>query len=176
MNKFQKYAWVICAAFLLIAGSAVAAEKSSAETKDAAPSVVERGWALRCPEEQKDKKKQCEVFQRLDMKDSSAARVAEFAVGFPDKKEPARGVVILPLGILLEQGVSMKIDDGKPFVFKTRYCTNAGCFSYVNLDKTLLGSLKKGKAVAFQFKSATGQDINLIMNLSGFEKSLKEIL
>ena len=177
MNGFQNFAVVI---FVLLLAMPAFAEAPKGKEKDKAPpqEITERGWTLRCPDVKKGEKKYCEIFQRLDMKDAADARVAEFAIGFPEdeKKNVARGVIVLPLGILLESGVAMKIDDNEPFVFKTRYCTNAGCFSYVSLSKDLLTSLRKGKTVTFQFKSFAGQDVNLIMNLVGFEKSLKEIL
>ncbi|HRC26732.1 MAG TPA: invasion associated locus B family protein, partial [Alphaproteobacteria bacterium] len=77
--------------------------------------------------------------------------------------------------MLLQSGVEMKIDEGKPFAFKIRYCTQAGCFAYVNLDKALLDLMRNGTAAHFQFKAADGKDLTLQMPLSGFGKALKEI-
>jgi invasion protein IalB len=185
MNSFQKYfAAGLLAVLVLgfVAFSSFADEaKKDAGKKAPDNQVVERGWTQRCPEKKPDQKsetKQCEIFQRIDMKESSM-RVAEFAVGFPQEKGmekgAARGVVVLPLGILLEEGVQMKIDDGKPVSFKTRFCTNAGCFSFVMLGKDVLETMKKAKAVTFLFKTSEGQNVNLIMTMGGFEKALKDI-
>ena len=184
MKSLKNYCRILFAVLIL---GTTAMPSSAEEAKEAAakkaPSneVVERGWKQRCPKQnllQKLKKKQCEVFQRIDVKESSM-RVAEFAVGFPSEKTlekgAARGVVILPLGILLEQGVEMKVDTAKPLAFKSRYCTNAGCFSYLNLSKDLLDFMKKAKTVTFVFKTSEGQNVNLIMSLNGFEKALKGI-
>jgi invasion protein IalB len=184
MSNFKKYCGILCTVLVL----AIAAAPSFAEDikKDPAKKsdgneIVERGWTARCPKS-KDKqpveKKQCEIFQRIDMKKNSM-RVAEFAIGFPQEKglasDAARGVVILPLGILLEQGAEMKIDDGRPLAFKSRFCTNAGCFAYITLSRKTLDSMKKAKAATFSFKTADGRKVNLIMGLGSFEKALGEI-
>lgn len=148
---------------------------AAGKTEEKAASAPASGdlWTVRCQESDKAKE-HCEVFQRLIVKESGA-RVAEFAIGFPEKKDAARGVVVLPLGILLQPGVEMKIDEGKAYAFKVRYCTQAGCFAYVNLDQALLDLMKNGEVARFVFKSADGKDVNLSMPLTGFGKALKEI-
>lgn len=177
MNSFQKYCAAILIVLFAVAASPAFAEDKAAAAAKKAPTneVVERGWTKRCLEQPKGSTapKNCEVFQRADIKESGL-RLAEFAIGFPeekDKKDAVRGVVALPLGILLENGISMKIDDGKPVMFKSRYCTAAGCFSYISVDKALIASMKKGKNIVFQFKTSEGQDVNLIMGLQGFDKA-----
>ncbi|MFH1159074.1 MAG: invasion associated locus B family protein [Pseudomonadota bacterium] len=183
MNTFQKCG-VIALTMVLITGmgtlpsfaadvAQVPAEKAVAgQVPD--NEVIERGWVKRCSEQPAD----CEIFQRIDVKKSSI-RIAEFAVGFPQgkdvKKGEARGVAILPLGILLEKGVTMKIDSGMPSVFKVRTCTKQGCFIYIDLDKNLIDTMRKGNTVYFTFDFVSGQKVNLIMNLAGFGKALKEI-
>lgn len=163
-------------AALLVSGATLVLTNAFAagkEEKTASATPPGDLWTVRCQESDKAKE-HCEVFQRLIVKESGA-RVAEFAIGFPEKKDLARGVVVLPLGILLQPGVEMKIDEGKAYAFKVRYCTQAGCFAYVNLDKDLLGLMKSGTAARFVFKSADGKDVNLSMPLTGFGKALKEI-
>jgi invasion protein IalB len=207
MNSFQKYSvfllTVVVAVTLAVTSfAAVEAKKDTAAAAPAAAAnnnkaqknqVVESGWTQRCPQKKADPKadpkaaqtaapttdkKQCEIFQRIAMKETSA-RVAEFAVGFPQEKGfekgAARGAVILPLGILLEEGVQMKIDAGKPLGFKTRFCTNAGCFSFVTLSKDVLENMKKAKSVTFLFKTFAGQNVNMVMSMVNFEKTLKAI-
>lgn len=156
--------------FVFINGQAVAGKEG------APPADSAVAWTLRCQPQKEgaaaDDKKSCEIFQRLVVKES-LARVAEFAIGFPEGSEIARGVIVLPLGILLQPGVEMRIDDGKPYAFKIRYCTEAGCFAYVNLDKDLLETMRKGTSANFAFKAADGKDVNLSMTLSGFGTALK---
>lgn len=163
-------------AFNAMAAEAKDAKKPAAATPAAkAPEIGESGWTKRCNEKNK---KDCEIFKLLQEKNAKA-RVIEFALGFPKgedlKKGEARGAVILPLGILLEEGVVMKVDEQKPLAFKARYCINAGCFAFVNLDKDVLETMKSGKTVSFFVKSMDGQGVRLVMNLQGFGDALKEI-
>jgi invasion protein IalB len=190
MSKIQKAsvaAFVVVIMGMGIVSTFATDNKQAAPAAKGAPSaaaadntIVDKGWTVRCPDKAKSTdKKNCEIFTRLEMK-SSAMRVAEFAVGFPqDKTLPAgtaRGAIILPLGILLQSGSSsISVDNGTPFAFSSRYCTAAGCFSSVNLDKEILGSMKKGKLLNIFFKTADGHDAHAVMDLSSFPKALSSI-
>lgn len=148
----------------------------------AGPEIEETAWDVRCADQKgplaRDKAApaQCEVFKRLDVS-KEHSRVAEFAAGFPDPKSGnARGAVALPLGIMLDQDVSMKIDNNKPVAFRLQYCTNAGCFSFLSLNETVIDEMKKGDTLHFYFKSMTGQNVDLTLKLSGFGKALKRLM
>ncbi|MCK5659028.1 MAG: invasion associated locus B family protein [Alphaproteobacteria bacterium] len=181
MNNFQKCS-SIALIIMLITGigmhqsfaTEASAEKATAEQTTDNNQVIERGWVKRCLEQSGD----CEIFQRIDVK-KSGQRIAEFAIGFPKdkntKKGKARGVIILPLGILLKKNVTMKIDSLKPSVFKIQTCTKQGCFLQIDMDKNLIDMMRKGNFVYFNFESADGRKVNLIMSLAGFGKALKEI-
>lgn len=180
MTMLKKLTLLSLAALLFTATPALAAEAKKAAApaaaKAAAPKqeIVDTGWQKRCPDKTN---KNCEIFERMQVK--GGARVAEFAIGYDPKNSDhsvARGAVVLPLGILLQPGVALKIDDDKPAaIFQNRYCTNDGCFSFVNFNKDILNALKKAKVVHFLFKGAEGQDVNLVMNLKGFEEALKTL-
>ncbi len=131
-------------------------------------------WTKRCDKAESGKKGTCEIFQRLVVKDTGQ-RVAEFAVGFPEKKDAARGVVVLPLGILLTDGAKMQIDKNEPFTFKPRFCAPEGCFAYVNLNKQILDIMKKGTEISITFQTVKGDNVTVKLSLDGFGKSLKEI-
>ncbi|HRC26460.1 MAG TPA: invasion associated locus B family protein, partial [Alphaproteobacteria bacterium] len=88
---------ILTAGATLILTNAFAAGKAD---KAAAGGVkTESLWTVRCQESDK-KREHCEVFQRLIVKETGA-RAAEFAIGFPEDKNVARGVIVLPLGMLL---------------------------------------------------------------------------
>ncbi len=131
-------------------------------------------WAVRCSAEEDDPARECEIFQRLSIKDTGQ-RVAEFAVGFPQNQGVARGVIILPLGILLTEPLQMTIDEDHTFQFKPRYCTAQGCFAFLNLNEKLMKMLKAGGEATISTKSFNGQDVKVKMSLVGFTKALKKI-
>ena len=128
-------------------------------------------WSVRCTAAEGAPARECEIFQRLVVA-KSGQRVAEFAVGFPKDKKEGRGVIVLPLGILLEEGIEMQVDQGQKFRFKPRYCTTEGCFAFINVDQALLDTLKSGGVMEFDAKAMNGKDVKIKMTLEGLAKAL----
>ncbi len=135
-------------------------------------------WKIRCNSEEantaEQKRGKCEVFQQLIVKESKQ-RFAEFAIGFPEGQTEARGIMILPLGILLEQGVEMKIDDQQSFKFKVRYCEPGGCAAFLSLNDQVLDMLRNGKTAKVTLQSAQGKTMSFEMSLKGFGDLFKQV-
>jgi len=183
--KFSKFSVVLMAFVILATASGVAvsyaeeAAKPAEDAKTAADQKItfeESGWEKRCQKDEKTGKedpKLCEIFKLIRVQESKG-RVAEFAIGKNDKAKDGTysGVVVLPLGILLEEGILFKIDENKPVMFKPRFCAQVGCVSYISLDEALIKTMKDGKKISFVFRSSNGQKVNIDMVLSGFGKAL----
>jgi len=155
------------------------AEEAAAPDGQKKITFEETEWAKRCQKDEKtgkDDESKCEVFKIIKVKDSNGM-VAQFAIGKNTKANDGSytGVTILPLGILLEEGVLMKIDDGSPVMFKPRFCSQVGCVSYMSLDTNLINTMKNGKNIIFSFMSSNGRKMNIDLGLSGFTKALKSI-
>ena len=152
------------------------AQDSAAATDPAAG--MDSAWALRCNDEESvqadNKRGKCEIYQRQDMKDSGQ-RVIELAIGYPDDQANARGIFILPMGILLEPGVKLTIDDGNPLAFQVRYCLPNGCYAYVSLNDDLLGRMSKGTKATVEIVRANGEPLKIPMPLKGFTKALGQV-
>lgn len=134
-------------------------------------------WFQRCNEEPKGKEPRrgkCEIFQRL-IHNESGARILEFAIGYPPNKTAARGIISLPLGILLQKDMLIKIDELPPFGFKVRYCDPNGCYAYLNLDEAVLEKLRKGTKITVIFESMKPQKVEVELSLKGFAKALKQV-
>jgi len=185
--KFSKFSAILIAVSILITALGVSvsyakeeakpAEAAAAPADDKKITFEESNWEKRCQKDEKtgkEDKKLCEIFKLIRVQESKG-RVAEFAIGKSDKNKEGTysGVVVLPLGILLEEGIIFKIDDNKPVMFKPRFCAQVGCVSYISLDETLLKTMKKGEKISFVFRSSNGQKVNIDMVLSGFGKALE---
>lgn len=133
-------------------------------------------WQKRCSKPKDGKgAESCEIFQKLVVA-KSGARFVEFAIGYPaDDKKVARGVFILPLGILLENGVKMTIDDGQAFKFNVRYCDQGGCYAFISLNEQLIDLMKKGSEAKVNFVGASGQAFNVGVTLKGFTTAVNQI-
>lgn len=159
------------------------ASPPTAETTQEAPSDQAKAenspWAVRCNQVKKSEDEEsvefCQIAQRLNEQESGK-RFAEFLIGYPEEtKGEARGIVILPLGVLLKPGVKMQIDDGKLYQFDYRYCTDIGCVSVIRLSDATIEEMKKGNKAAIQFISAKGLQINLPITLKGFTKAITDL-
>lgn len=131
-------------------------------------------WAVRCEKGVKNRPGACEMYQRL-VDVQTGMRVAEFAIGRHGGGEMARGVIVLPLGILLPPGVTLQIDEGEMFRFDVRYCTVDGCYAYVDLSDQLLDLMRSGGQAVFRFRTYGGEVIDMPMTLAGFTKAYDEI-
>lgn len=118
---------------------------------------------------------QCEIFQRLNQA-QTGMRFVEFAVGAPRPTDGiARGVIILPLGIYLPDGVLLQIGDGPSFKAAIRSCTRNGCVSHVNLSRDLIQMLESSETLTLHLKADNGQKLQVKMPLKGFAPRFAEI-
>lgn len=133
-------------------------------------------WQLRCNSDEQGKaiEGQCEIVQQL-VAQQTGQRFLEFVIGFADDSGNANGVVILPLGILLEPGVNMVIDDNQPLKFKVRYCDKSGCYSVISLPQKVLDMMRKGKEASLIMRARNNQQIRVNVSLDGFTKALKKV-
>ena len=125
-------------------------------------------WLKRCEE------KNCEIVQRL-MSQQNQTRVLEMAIGFPPGEKNARGVIVLPLGVDMQQPFTLTIDENKPVPFKMRYCLSDGCYGFITLAPDMLARMKKGQMGVFNFQTFDGQPGRLPLSLEGFTASLSSL-
>lgn len=172
---------VAVGAFVMTSGSVSGEEKAAAGEQVINQADVPDGmepWKIRCSSEDaqkaEDKRGKCEVFQQLVVNETKQ-RFAEFAIGFPEGQKEARGIMILPLGILLEPGVEMQIDDQQSFKFKIRYCEPNGCAAFLSLNDSVLGMLRNGKTAKVSLQSAQGKTLSFEMSLKGFSEVFEKV-
>ena len=162
---------------LMPVSASYAAEAPAAKT----PSNGEL-WSKRCQDvkdkDQKTSKQYCEIFQRLSSpsKDGKTfQRVTEFAVGYPPGEKTVRAVIVLPLGIMVQETMSILIDEKNENHFHVQYCLPDGCYATLNLPKPLLETISKGNQLMIKGKTMTGQPLHIILSLTGFGKAVAGI-
>jgi len=131
-------------------------------------------WVSRCNKNIEGKEKYCEIYQRLIVKETNQ-RMVEFAIGYPEGSSEARGVLILPLNILLPKHVEIQIDNGKLFSAQIHHCLQNGCYALLNLPEEILNKMRKGSEVTIAFYAANNQRVAINMSLAGFTKALAKV-
>jgi invasion protein IalB len=79
--------------------------------------------------------------------------------------------VTLPLGMQLQQGTRVIIDQGPPTQRPYVICFPNGCMSDYDADSDMVGKLKKGQGLVIQAINAGGQPISLSLPLADFAKA-----
>lgn len=128
--------------------------------------VETKKWNVRCDESNG----KCEVFQRYIIKETGQ-RIIEFAIGYPEKDKGAVGVIILPLGIKVNQPIQIKMDEKEYQVFEVESCSQDGCFSTIKVDSSFINALQGSAVVSFAFYNLANQTINVEMSTKGFTEA-----
>jgi invasion protein IalB len=154
----------------------------AAASANPAPAASGVNWMERCQDVKKNETetfKYCEVFQRLSMKAKDSdkmQRVSEFAVGYPNGlKEKAHGVLIVPLGILLDDPVELDLDGKKQFTSRVSYCQPDGCYAQLVLSDGALEKIGKAKAMTVKLKALNGQTVQFNLLPEGFREAIEKI-
>jgi invasion protein IalB len=79
--------------------------------------------------------------------------------------------VTLPLGMQLQLGTRVIVDQGNPQSRPYVICFPNGCMSDYDADADMVGKLKKGQGLVVQAINAGGQPISLTLPLADFAKA-----
>jgi invasion protein IalB len=79
--------------------------------------------------------------------------------------------VTLPLGMQLQFGTRVIIDQNQPSTGPYVICFTNGCMSDYEVTADMLGKMKKGQSLVVQAVNATGQPISLPLPLAEFAKA-----
>jgi invasion protein IalB len=139
--------------------------------KASQPNQAKHTWTKRC---EKDSK-YCEIFQRIIVKENQK-RLVEFAIGFPNKEsEKAQAALILPLGIMVAEGVTIQVQGTKEAKAPVKTCTEAGCLAVFEVPDDTLNAMINSDKVTILFKGAAGKPFQVIMSLGGFADELSKL-
>lgn len=128
-------------------------------------------WAKRCDKDSKH----CEIFQRIIIKESQK-RLVEVALGYVDNEIiKGRLAIILPLGLDLPSGVTIKIPKLKDLKIPIKTCLENGCFALSDISLDSLDAMKDADEMTVILKGSDGKPYNIIMSLVGFAQALKQI-
>jgi invasion protein IalB len=76
--------------------------------------------------------------------------------------------VILPLGMALQSGTRVIVDNGEPMSASYATCFDTGCMADYEANDELIDKLKKGQGLVIQAINGAGKPITFIMPLADF--------
>jgi invasion protein IalB len=118
----------------------------------------------------------CRMFQNVVLKETREP-ILQFIIGYSGQASPFPiGLFIVPLGIHLPSGVTLKVDGGQAYQLSVEVCLPQGCQIRFGFDKNFLDLFKKGsKATVSFFSGGNRQPYNVPVSLKGFSAALAAI-
>jgi len=131
-------------------------------------------WKIQCDQPEGQPKEICHTFQLVTVKDSDQ-RVLHVAIGYPPNQPDPIAIFTTPLGVALQPGVQIKIDDKQPKGVAFNVCNKNGCQAAVKLDAASLEEFKMGTKMVVTFGNLKRQGLNVPISLKGLTAALKSI-
>jgi invasion protein IalB len=146
-----------------------AAPQAQAQAPAEPPKLNYSPWTKVCPKGQDPKAKAVCLTGRDGAVESGLPVVA--AVLIEPEGEARRTLrVTLPLGMALQPGTRVVIDQGQPMTAPYVVCAGNGCMADYEASGELVDHMKKGKGLAVQGINGSGQVITLVLPLTDFGK------
>jgi invasion protein IalB len=131
-------------------------------------------WEIRCETPAGASTEQCALIQSVVAEDKSNVNLVVIVLKTSDGKSRLLRV-IAPLGVLLPNGLGLKIDEtdiGRAGFVK---CLPTGCVAEVVMDDKLIEQLKAGKTATFIIHQVPEEGIGLPLTLQGFKEGYSKL-
>ena len=134
------------------------------------PKLIFSPWTKFCLKgKQADAKEVC--FTGKDGRIESGMPVVAAVIIEPEGQPKKVLRVTLPLGMSLQPGTRVIIDQGQPMTGAYVICFQNGCMADYEATSDLVGKLKKGSDLVVQGINGSGQPISLVVPLNDFSKA-----
>lgn len=130
--------------------------------------VLATKWTKICQVNEQTKKEACVVTQNLHA-ETGQMLAAVTVIEEKDAQKLFR--IAVPLGMLIEPGLRVVIDQNQPIEAKYAICVPDGCFADLQVNDDFIAGLKKGKALIVQTINHVGRTVNITFPLTDFQKS-----
>ena len=126
-------------------------------------------WELRCETPPGAAKEQCALLQSVAADDKPNINLVVITLKTADGKSRLLRV-IAPLGVLLPNGLGLKVDQADIGRAGFVRCLPTGCVAEVIMDEKLVDQLKNGKTATFIIYQTPEEGVGIPLNLAGFSQ------
>ena len=131
-------------------------------------------WQMSCDTPPGASFEQCAIIQNVTAEDQPNVGLSVIVLKTADQK--ARLLrVLAPLGVLLPNGLGLKIDGTDMGRVAFVRCIPSGCIAEVVLDDQLLAQLDKGKNAMFVVFKTPEEGIGIPVSLTGFAEGFSKL-
>jgi invasion protein IalB len=134
------------------------------------PQLIFSPWTKFCAKSQEAGAKQI-CFTGKDGRVESGMPVVAAVLIEPEGEPKKLLRVTLPLGMSLQPGTRVIVDDGQPMSGPYAVCFNNGCMADYEASAELILKMKKGQGLVIQGFNISGQPISLVVPLGDFAKA-----
>jgi invasion protein IalB len=128
------------------------------------------GWARICQPIPGSEQQGCIVTQEVF--GEAGAFMASVAMQEPRGEQRRQLIVIVPLGVSVQSGVLMRVDNNVAVPAKIGTCLQNGCFAGVDLGDDLLRPMRNGQTLFITVRPSQGPALDLAVPLAGFAQSV----
>jgi invasion protein IalB len=149
---------------------AAPAEQQQPAPQGGEPQLIFSPWTKFCLKGQEQGAKQV-CFTGKDGRVESGMPVVAAVLIEPDGDPKKILRVTLPLGMSIQPGTRVIVDQGQPMTGPYVICFQNGCMADYEASGELIGKLKKGQGLVVQGINGSGQAISLVLPLTDFAKA-----
>lgn len=152
--------------------TAMAQENTTKVSKSSAIAAAASAWKRQCEGAAGTSEENCFIAQAVGAK-GRVIFTAQF--GYSGAKRVETAVFTTPLNVLLSPGLAIKIDEEEQITVPFSLCNQAGCRSVFSISEDLLSQMTAGKIMRVGWKSASGEDVVIPVQLAGFTAAWKTL-
>jgi invasion protein IalB len=149
---------------------AAPAQSQAAAPAAEQPTLIYSPWTKFCLKGQEANAKQV-CFTGKDGRLESGLPIVAAVVIEPEGDAKKMLRVTLPLGMQVQPGTRVIIDQGQPATGPYVICFTNGCMADYEVNADIIGRLKKGQQLAVQAINGNGQPVSLTLPLNDFAKA-----
>ena len=131
-------------------------------------------WETRCETPPGASYEQCAIVLSVVDRERPNLTLVIIVLNTADRKARLMRA-IAPLGVLLPQGIDLRIDDEQMGRLTFLQCLANGCIAQLVIDDKLLDKLKTGKTATFGVFQTPEQGIGIVAPLAGFKEGYEQL-
>jgi invasion protein IalB len=131
-------------------------------------------WELRCETPPGASREQCALLQSVAAEDKPNVNLVVIVLKTADGKSRLLRV-IAPLGVLLPNGLGLKIDQTDVGRAGFVRCLPTGCVAEVIMEDKLIDQMRTGQTATFIIYQTPEEGIGIPLNLAGFKDGYEKL-